>query len=225
MRAGFACCLHQGASGRCWVSKAGFLIIWSPAHRHGGGSCLFLRFHTAPHCLIANGASPHRQLSSMCATPLWSMANKYERPGARRGMEGGILMVHLWSLQTLYEGNDWMVPRNKWEGEERCQICMDVMAHTNAPTLLEKRGQKKPKEWFCISLAATSRALLFRCSVQFLAVSTSYQKQVLFSPQRVAFFFRRGGKLATSTETVLTRSHSFLILKENKRTVVEGRVF
>lgn len=89
VRGGFARCLHQGASGRCWVSKAGFLIIWSPAHGHGG-SCLFLRFHTAPHCLIANAASPHRLLSSMCATLLWSMVNKYERPAARRGMEGGI---------------------------------------------------------------------------------------------------------------------------------------
>lgn len=35
-RGGFACCLHQGASGRCWVSEAGFLIVWSPAHGHRG---------------------------------------------------------------------------------------------------------------------------------------------------------------------------------------------
>lgn len=156
----------------------------------GGGSCLFLRFHTAPHCLIANAASPHRLLSSMCATPLWSMANKYERPAARRGLEGGILMAHLWSLQTVYEGNDWMVPRNKWEREERSRICMDVMAYSYECTHHSRKwGTKKPKkEWFCISLAATSRVLLFRCSAQFLAESTSYQKQVLFSLQRVAFF-------------------------------------
>lgn len=116
VRGGFACCLHQGASGRCWVSEAGFLIVWSPAHGHGG-SCLFLRFHTAPLCLIANAASPHRLLSSVCATPLWSMANKYERPTAHTGMAAEkqrlslgsvwvILMVYLWSLQTVYVVDD-----------------------------------------------------------------------------------------------------------------------
>lgn len=55
-------------------------------------------------------------------------------------------MVHLWSLQTVYEGNDWMVPRNKWEGEERCQICMGVVAHSYECTHpSRKKGTKKPE--------------------------------------------------------------------------------
>lgn len=133
MRGGFACCLHQGASGRCWVSEAGFLIVWSPAHGYGG-SCLFLRFHTAPLCLIANAASPHRLLSSVRARPLWSMVNKYERPTAYGGITvektqlqsfgsvQEISTVYLWYLQTVYEVNDYRSSNKQKEEEEISQI-------------------------------------------------------------------------------------------------------
>lgn len=203
VRGGFACGLHQGASGRCWVSKAGFLIIWSPAHGHGG-SCLFLRFHTAPHCLIANAASPHRLLSSMCATLLWSMANKYERPAARGGMEGG---GYKWYFcgpckQFMKEMTGWFQETNVKE-KQGLTCTPTLMAGTPVGLIAScgyahhsQKEKKKKQERIVLHFFSsdTPSPLLLRCSQQFVTVSTSYQKQVLFSLQRLAlFFFFSGG--------------------------------
>lgn len=72
-------------------------------------------------------------------------------------------MVFLWSLQTVYGGNDWMVPRNKCKKEERSHMYADINVWNGLIASCEcahhsQKGKKnkKQKERFCISLAATS---------------------------------------------------------------------
>lgn len=99
-------------------------------------------------------------------------------------------MIHLWSLQTVYEGNDWMDPRNKWEGEERCQLCMDVMAPSGECTHPSpKKGTKKPKRMVLYFFSSDIPGLVIQVLGTVSRCKHQLPKQVLFSLQRGAFFF------------------------------------
>lgn len=105
-------------------------------------------------------------------------------------------MVFLWSLQTVYGGNDWLVQEINVKKNKGLTCTLTLMPGTHIGLIAScecthhsQKRKKNKKEWFCISLAVTSGALLFRCSEQLITVSLSYQKQVLFSLQRFAFLF------------------------------------
>lgn len=58
--------------------------------------------------------------SSVCATPLWSMANKYERPTAHRGMAGGVKKTATIVLECVSDINGiFVVPANSLCGKWR----------------------------------------------------------------------------------------------------------
>lgn len=116
------------------------------------------------------------------------MVNKYERPTAYGGITvektqlqsfgsvQEISTVYLWYLQTVYEVNDYRSSNKQKEEEEIsqitdvsvcvcvCVVAIGIITGCECIVWLSSSGKKNKKPGFCISLAMTCQALLFKCS-------------------------------------------------------------
>lgn len=139
---------------------------------------------------------------------IWETHSSWRDNGEKQLLSFGsawvILMVYLWSLQTVCVVNDKKVARNR-EGKKKSEQTLVfgadyhynnwVWMYSVVVIICGEKQETRVLFWFFF-LAMTCQVLLFKCSEHFLTVSRSLQS---FLPPEGNIFKRE--KLATSSQT------------------------